>query len=183
MKAPYPAAVDESIGLGPDQEAEKEMELVMAVVTAVRNIRGEMNIPPNQALAAILEPSDDGAKEALSRESGLISNLARLSSLEVGGEKAQRRGHGGCGRRFRVTSCWKALSTWTKREARLEKEIAKLTKELVKIEKKLNNEDFLAKAPDNVIEKVRGQQAEMTEKRDHLESNLEKVREIHGDQG
>ncbi|ACL02204.1 Valyl-tRNA synthetase [Desulfatibacillum aliphaticivorans] len=182
MKAPYPAAVDEAVGLGPDKEAEREMELVMAVVTAVRNIRGEMNIPPNQALAAIIEPTDDFAKEALARESGLVSNLARLSSLEVGGKRPKGA----------ATAVVDGASVYVllegvidldKEEARLEKEIAKLTKELVKLDKKLNNEDFLAKAPDKVVEKVRGQQAEMTEKREHLESNLEKVREIHGDQG
>ena len=182
MKAPYPADSDEAIGLGLDQEAEGEMELVMGTVTAIRNIRGEMNIPPNQALATIVQPADNAAKAILTRETGLISNLARLSSMEIGGQRPKGAATAVVEGNT-VFVLLEGVIDLDKEEARLEKEIAKLTKELVKLDKKLNNEDFLAKAPDNVVEKVRGQQAELTEKRDHLESNLEKVRQIHGDKG
>ncbi|MBI9075738.1 MAG: valine--tRNA ligase [Desulfatibacillum sp.] len=182
MKAPFPADTDEAIGLCPDKEAEGEMELVMGMVTAIRNIRGEMNIPPNMALATVVQPSDEANSIIIEREKDLIANLARLSSMKIdlnrpkGAATAVVDGN-------TVYVLLEGVIDLDKEEARLEKEIAKLTNELIKLDKKLNNEDFLAKAPDDVVEKVRGQQAELTEKRDHLESNLEKVRQIHGDKG
>ena len=61
-------------------------------------------------------------------------------------------------------------------EKRLAKEIAKVEKEMAGVSKKLHNEDFLAKAPPEVVEKVRDRHSGFLEKHQKLQSNLEKIR-------
>ena len=65
-----------------------------------------------------------------------------------------------------------------KETARLEKEIRKIAGELVGVEKKLANPGFLGKAPADVVQKVKDKQQALSEKRDKLQANLEKIREM-----
>ena len=60
-------------------------------------------------------------------------------------------------------------------KARLNNEIAKITKQLDGIGKKLNNADFLTKAPDEVVNGVREKQSELAEKKSKLETHLSTV--------
>ena len=63
-----------------------------------------------------------------------------------------------------------------KEELRLEKEIAKLSKELSAVSNKLSNENFLSKAPGEIVDKVREKHDTLQEKKARLHSNLEKIR-------
>ena len=59
---------------------------------------------------------------------------------------------------------------------RIEKEIAKLSKELASVAKKLHNQDFLAKAPPEVVDKVKLQRQELLDKQQKIQANLDKIR-------
>jgi len=61
---------------------------------------------------------------------------------------------------------------------RLNKEIGKVEDELQRVQKKLGNQDFIAKAKDEVIEKERGKAAQFEEKMRTLRTSLEKIAEI-----
>jgi valyl-tRNA synthetase len=61
---------------------------------------------------------------------------------------------------------------------RLDKEINKLTNELSIVSKKLRNEDFLSKAPKDVVEKVKEKQEALMEKQQKLQTNLDKIKEL-----
>jgi len=67
-----------------------------------------------------------------------------------------------------------------KEVSRLEKEIAKVDKELIMLGKKLSNENFLDKAPKDVVEKTKNQHEEYSKKLEELNNHLSKVREIKG---
>ena len=62
----------------------------------------------------------------------------------------------------------------------VQKEMAKIDKDLSGVSKKLNNEDFLAKAPENVVAKVKERQKNLMDKRIKLEANLEKIAGLRG---
>lgn len=185
MKAPFPAHTDKSIGLGPDPDAEAAMERAMGIVTAIRNIRGEMNIPPSMALCVIIRPADDETSRAIADVRGMIQNLAKLDDKSPALLDSKKDSPKGAATAvFEGNTIYvllKGVVDLEKEKARIEKEIAKLTKELVKLDKKLANEDFLARAPSEIVEKVRGQQSELAGKRDQLELNLEKVLRINAD--
>ena len=176
MNAAYPASTDPESGLVPDPEAEADMEIVMGVITAVRNIRGEMNIPPGAALTVAVHATDEMAVEVLSEQDGIIKALAKIADLDVGLERERPKGaafaavsgHG-------VYVMLEGVIDLTKEIDRLSKEIGKLTKELVGMNKKLSSEDFLGKAPKNIVEKVRAEQEEILQKVERLETTMGKL--------
>ncbi|MEW5735065.1 MAG: valine--tRNA ligase [Thermodesulfobacteriota bacterium] len=179
MKASWPSSDDPETGIVADQEAEDTIALVVGVVTAVRNIRGEMNISPSAVLSASVRPSGEKDAAGLSRMAGMIKNLARLSELSVDG--AAHRPKGSATAVFAGNEIFVSLSgvlDLAKETERLQKEIGKLDKDLSKTSAKLNNEDFLAKAPEEVRQKVVAQQEELAEKRDKLTATLDRIKEI-----
>ena len=77
MVAPYPQPDPEFDHPG----AEAELNLVMATITAIRNIRGEMNVPPGTQVEVFLHSPEAGAMEALDRHRQSIQILGRVQEL------------------------------------------------------------------------------------------------------
>ncbi|MGD8542136.1 MAG: class I tRNA ligase family protein, partial [Desulfobacteraceae bacterium] len=160
----------------PDPEAEARMERVVGVITAIRTIRGEMNIQPGMALAAAVQSESADVRATLKAHQGLVATLARLKTLEVSqpGERPKTAATAIVPDATVFVSL-EGIIDFAAEKARLEKEIQKVIKELNAVSRKLTNEDFLSKAPADVVEKVRGQHAELVEKEGKLQANLERV--------
>lgn len=181
MKASYPSGQLDSDGIRKDVQAEAHMQLMMDIISGIRNIRGEMNISPSQLLSATVHASDPLVMETIEAHKDIILQLARLESLAVveSGERPKSSATS------IVTGAvifvpLGGIIDFEKEAARLEKELVKLNKELNSVSRKLNNEDFLGKAPDEIIEKVKEQHKLLVEKQHKLETNLEKIRELRG---
>jgi valyl-tRNA synthetase len=162
-----------------DPTAEAEMSRVMETITGVRNIRGEMNISPSMALDAAVQSDDAAFREVIVHYQDLIINLARLGSLAV--TPAGDRPRSAATAVLETASIYVPLEgiiDFEREAERLEKEIEKLKKDLKTISKKLNNEDFLEKAPEDVVRKARQRHDTLGEKRQQLETNLDKIREL-----
>jgi valyl-tRNA synthetase len=67
---------------------------------------------------------------------------------------------------------------FNKEAQRLEKEITKLTKELATVSKKLENDSFLNKAPQDVVEQVKAKHSHLQGKQQKLQSNLERIKAL-----
>jgi valyl-tRNA synthetase len=152
------------------------MECVVGVFTGIRNIRGEMNIQPGMALAAAAQSESADVRATLRAQKGLISTLARLNSFEVAppGERPKTAATAIVADTTIFVSL-EGIIDFTAEKARLEKEIQKVVKELNAVSRKLSNEDFLSKAPADVVEKVRGQHTELVAKESKLQANFERV--------
>jgi valyl-tRNA synthetase len=172
MKAAWP----DHIQPGDDPAAEKQMETVMAVITGIRNVRGEMNISPSTALTVAVHPDDPETGAVVESNRDLIGNLARLNGITVdaamaatqgGGNGPGRRGHGVCaaGRHHRFCPGADAPG---ERDRQADQGI-------VGHEQKLGNEDFLKKAPAQVVDGVREKHAAMLEKQHALEATLARI--------
>ncbi|MFO7496163.1 MAG: valine--tRNA ligase [Desulfobacterales bacterium] len=162
--------------LAPDPEAEARMDRVVGVITGIRNIRGEMNIQPGMALAAAVQSESAVVRETLEAQKGLVTTLARLKAFDVAppGERPKTAATAIIADATIFVSL-EGIIDFAAEKARLEKEIQKVIKELNAVSRKLSNEDFLSKAPADVVEKVRGQHAELVEKEGKLQVNLERV--------
>ncbi len=160
----------------PDPEAEARMDRVVGVITGIRNIRGEMNIQPGMTLAAAVQSESAEVRATLEAHKGLIATLARLKTLDVDkpGERPKTAATAIVADATVFVSL-EGIIDFAAEKARLEKEIQKVIKELNAVSRKLSNEDFLSKAPADVVEKVRGQHAELVEKEGKLQANLERV--------
>ena len=179
MTATFPEAVDTASGVVPDEEAEAQMALLTAVITGIRNIRGEMNLPPSLQLVAEVQSPDAPARQTIEAHREIIADMARLKNFTVGlpGEKPKAAATAV------VDSCaiyvsLEGVIDFDKERQRLEKELGKLAAELKSVSKKLNNEDFLEKAPPAVVEKSREKQETLNERQQKLTANLERLKEM-----
>ncbi len=148
-------------------EADAEMETVQNIVTAIRNIRGEMNIPPSRKVNALLK-----TKAVADYQVDYIKKLAKVEELKID-EKLEKP-------KASASSVIKDCEIYIPLEGlidldverqRLQKEISRLEGSLTGIEKKLSNEKFVNNAPAEVVEKERAKQRDWQE-------NLSKLKEI-----
>ena len=177
MKTVYPSDSAEKAAVRHDPDAENAMTVMMDIITAVRNIRGEMNISPSQSLAVVLQSPDQATRSMIDQQQDVILDLARLQTLSIQSPgskpKASATAIVGDATLFVFLE---GIVDFEKEEQRLEKEIAKLSKELSTVSSKLKNKGFLSKAPEEIVDKVREKYDTLQEKKARLHSNLEKIR-------
>jgi len=179
MKAAFPLYTDTDSRIQRDEEAESHMSLISGIITGIRNIRGEMNISPSLSLGVSAQSQDELTRKAIQQHRDMIINLARLNSLSVG--NAVERPKSAATAVVNDATIFVSLEgiiDFAKEIERLEKEIDKLTNESATVSKKLNNEDFLRKAPAEVVEKVKAKHDLLVEKQQKLLSNLTKIKAL-----
>jgi len=162
-----------------DTSAEKLMNLIMDMVTGIRNIRGEMNISPSFLLDIIIHSPDADIRQAIETHKYLVITLARLKHITI--QKPSIRPKSSATVVIGDHTIYVTLEgviDFEKEADRLKKEINKIEKELVGASKKLANEDFLSKAPEAVVKKVTEKHSALMEKQDRLKDNLTKIQKI-----
>ncbi|HAB53859.1 MAG: valine--tRNA ligase [Ignavibacteria bacterium RIFOXYB2_FULL_35_12] len=148
-------------------EAEKEMEFVQDIITAIRNVRGEMNIPPSKFVKAFIKSTS-----VKDYQLDYIKKLAKVEEVQVSEAITKPKASAST----IIKNCeiyvpLEGLIDLDVEKNRLQKEISRLEGLLVGIDKKLSNEKFVSNAVPEVVEKERM-------KKKDVEANLLKVREI-----
>ena len=165
----------------PNPEADKKMAVIMGVVTAVRNIRGEMNVPPSEKLQAIMMSDNAYSREVIQNHQEFILSLIRGESIEVMEPREKPKGVAAqVAGDVEVLVKLAGLIDFDEEAKRLEKEIAKVEKEMAVGQNKLSNEGFLKKAPPDVVAKQQEKVAEFQVRLDKLTQNLERVNTLRG---
>jgi valyl-tRNA synthetase len=170
LAAPYPKP-------GPlDEGAERAFGPVIGIVDAIRNIRGEMNVPFKVVLEDVEVGSLDGDAEATVREElGRIHRLANVKGADVrpAGTAPRKKSASAVavGAGFEVRVGLAGAIDLKSELARIDKEIAKLDQDLAGVLKKLQNPSFVQRAPPEVVEKDRARADELREKRGKLEAH------------
>lgn len=154
-----------------DQQAIDDLEWVKQFIIAIRNIRGEMDISPSKSLPVLLKNVNENDQRRLDANQQFLRALAKLESINVLAENDEAP--------LSATAVVGDLSVLIPMAGLIDKdaEIARLTKSIEKLNKeadktrgKLNNEKFVGKAPEAVINKEKAKLAE-------AESTLEKLKE------
>jgi valyl-tRNA synthetase len=167
-------AVDDALAI-------EQMNLVMEIITAVRNIRSEMNIAPKQALTVLISLPDEAARERVAPHQDIICNLAKIEKLDIQAAAPRPKGAAtALVADLKVFVLLEGVIDLNQEIARLDNQISKLDKELEKLNAKINNKAFMDKAPQDIVEKVSAQQGELSEKRTGLLATQERIREIAG---
>jgi len=176
MQAAFPADAANADDIAEDTAAESAMQLIMDVITGIRNIRGEMNIAPAMKLNVTVQTDEADITRRMQDHQDLIANLARLESLTIAPVgKKPRAAATSVIEGATIFVSLAGIIDFSQEAARLQKEIGKIDAELATLNKKLGNEDFLSKAPEAVVDKVRTQQAAFSEKREALEMHLSRI--------
>jgi valyl-tRNA synthetase len=184
MKAVFPADDETLHPLANDPAAEEAMTRLVDVVTGIRNIRGEMNLPPGLKLEARVQSDDADLRRTVDSNGDLVKTLARLDRLAVEpvGEKPKASATAIVDGAMLFVPL-EGVIDLDQEAQRLNKEIGKVDAELGKISKKLGNGQFLSKAPADVVAKVEDQHRGLTEKRNRLDANLQKIIALSGTSG
>jgi valyl-tRNA synthetase len=154
------------------------MGLLIDVISGVRNIRGETGLSPALNLDVVVHPADDAAKAVIEQYREMIVTLARLRSITVTDSAERPKASASAvARGATIHVLLEGVIDFAKERERMEKELGKLAKDFASIAKKLQNQDFLAKAPAEVVTKVRDQQQELLGRQQKIQSNLDKIRE------
>jgi len=149
---------------------------LMDIITNIRNVRGEMNIAPGMFLNVNIQSPSPEARQDLENHKNYLQNLAKIKNITI--YKPSMRPANAATAVVGDHTIYVSLEDiidFDQEEKRLKKEIEKIDKELIGINKKLSNEDFLSKAPDNVVAKVKEKNVSLTEKRVKLNDNLSRV--------
>ena len=178
MKTSFPEKRKDRVDLA----AERHMNILIEITTAIRNIRGEMNLAPSLSLKCQIQTLDERIHTVVQDYGDRIQSLARLEMISVVNQTEKPRT---CAtaviENAVIYVSLEGILNADQEIARLEKEIKKINGELDGVVKKLNNEDILDKAPPEVIEKVKSKQASLLEKQQKLQANMEKIRSIQGE--
>lgn len=155
---PFPPARD--TGLYVDDAA--RMEMAQSAIVAVRTIRAELNIPPSLRLSVIIRPADEAARAALEEQREAIMVLARLECLNIDPAAAAPKvcaSAVACGNEIIVPLS--GAVDFAAELARLDKELARMDKERSMLSGKLAKEQYVQKAPRDVVERDRARVAEL----------------------
>jgi valyl-tRNA synthetase len=152
-----------------DAAAEAEIGWVIDLVTAIRSVRAEMNVPPVSQLPLILASDSAETRHKAERWETFVKRLARVSEISfaeaapAGAVQLLVRGE-------LAALPLKGVIDLAAERGRLEKEMAKVADDIARIDAKLGNADFVRRAPEEVVEAER-------EKREEAESRRAKILE------
>ena len=156
-----------------DGAAEGDMELLIDVIRAVRNIYSEMNVPPSSKAKVFIRVQDDAARATLIKHADYIYRLASASEVTIEADIQKPESSAAAvagGAEIYVPLA--GLIDIEKERERLTKRLEKTIIELDRTDKKLTNESFLAKAPEEIIAKEKDKKADLDAVKSRLERNL-----------
>jgi valyl-tRNA synthetase len=161
-----------------DPAAESEMEYLMGVIRAVRNLRAELNCPPGKAVKVIFYgPQRDLA--VLQTHAPYLRLLARVAAAEF--LETGERPKGAATAVVGTTEVYLPLDDLIdldEEHRRLSKEARKITEELQRVQKKLGNAEFLSKAKEQVVQNERDKVLQCEDKLSALNSSIARIEEL-----
>jgi valyl-tRNA synthetase len=157
-----------------DDAAADEINWLVDLVSGIRSVRSEMNVPPSAQAPLALVGADAVTRERLGRHAPAILRLARVTEIALAAEAPKGSAQLVIGE---ATACIPLgdLIDLEAEAARIGKEIAKTEGEIGRIDKKLGNEKFVANAPDEIVEAEREKRAEFAAVLDRLTVALKRV--------
>ena len=161
-----------------DGETERQMDYLMGVVRAIRNLRTELSCPPAKQIKVIFHGSD-GDLAFLGAQMPYLCALARVGSADylASGDRPKGAATAVVGS-TEIYLPIDDLLDLDEERARLTKEIVKISDEITRSQKKLANPEFVNKAKPEIIQKEREKAIQHEEKLRTLKASVEQIREI-----
>ena len=151
-----------------DPAAVRDFGVVQELVGAIRAIRAEYGIPPGQAVRAAVTAESPATVAAVEQERGTITRLAKLSLLTLGESRERGGGHAALSDGSAVFVPLGEAIDVGRECGRLGSEVDRLARLVQSQEQKLGNEQFVARAPSEVVERERQKLTTWKEQREVL---------------
>ena len=166
--SPWPKTIN------PKDTHENSIDLSIQLISAVRSIRVEKNIPSKSRPCIILKNVNLEKKRIINENKNLIINLAKLSEIEFSSDEEV------INEKFIVTTIdnitlmlpLEGLIDFDGERNRLNKELTDINNEIDIINKRLSNPMYIEKAPSNVVNEVRNKQSIFKQRKVEIEKAL-----------
>jgi len=169
--AAYPQADEKQIDLA----AETEMAILQDLIVSVRNLRAELKVEPKVKVPIEVFAPEADIRRMIEQNRGSVERLGNVEKITfVESSLASKPGARGTAR-FDVHVIYERKIDVAAECERLKKELEKIEKELGNNQKQLGNEQFLAKAPEKVVEGLRRRGGELVVLQ---EKTLSKMKEL-----
>ncbi len=158
-------------------EAASEMDWVVRLITSIRSLRAEMNVPAGAKIPMVLVGANDVSSARLSAHKVVIARLARLTDVTTDRDSpkgAVQTVHDEATVALPIAD----VIDVGEEQARLEKEIAKVVGEITGIDKKLANKKFVERAPASVVEEQKTRRVDFEEQCEKFEKALQRLKEL-----
>ncbi len=175
MTEPYPVYQSQRV----DEEAEQEMEWVMELILGVRRIRGEMNIPPGTRVPVLISGAARNDIELIGKNLDYLKKVGRILSLDVvmPGHDEPESSVAIVGP-MRILIPLEGLIDKSAEQARLKKEIERIDREIQRVKAKLDNPNFVNKAPQPVVDREHEKLSGYRNEREELAARSSKLNQI-----
>ena len=172
MLAPFPVS-DPS---REDLAAREKMQLLISLITKIRNIRSEMNIPPSSRVDLYLETPDEASRSLVLDNVDHVKKLARVGALSINdgipsGSASARDIVSG----IDICIPLEGLIDIAKEKDRLTKELIRKENEVKSLGSRLSNSSFVERAPEEVIRQTRGRHEELIGEIEKLKATLKSI--------
>lgn len=157
-----------------DEKAEAEIGFVVDLISDIRSIRSETNVPGGTQVPLVLVKASDATRAAVEAWAPMIERLARLSAIEFA-EQAPAQSAQIIVRGEVAALPLAGIIDLDAERARLNKELAKLDQDIVAVERKLGNPDFMARAPEEIVEENRERKAAAEARKLKIAEALERL--------
>ena len=156
-----------------DNTADTTMDLLKDIVTAVRTIRSRMNVPPGKKADLVIR-NVNGHQSKIESFDEIIKTLGRIEAITMGQnlEKPEQSATAVV-QKMELFVPLKGLIDLDKENDRLSKRLNELEGHLQGIEKKLSNDNFVNRAPENVVEHEKKKMQDMTAEYELVKANLD----------
>ena len=174
MLQPYPESDETKI----DKDAEDELEWVKTFITGVRRIRSERDIDPRKSLAVKVKGGSELEQTWLNQNTLYLKEIGRVESITTINEAPDDAVIALAGEMTLLVPLADLIDPQAEL-ARLEKELEKLRKSSDSITKKLENKNFVDRAPGNVVEKERERLEEINVSLEKLEEQYQRISKLN----
>ena len=169
MKADFPSSNDWRV----DDEIVANTEWLKNIVSSVRQIRSEMNIPPNESIKIIINDASNTDSKRLESLGSFILNLASVESITQKDTSDDiPKSAFALLNQMKIYIPLEGLVDIEEEKARLEKKLVKLNQELKSVQDRLSNDTFVEKAPIEVVEELKGKLRSLLSDQTRIEEQI-----------
>ena len=158
-----------------DEDAEYRSTLIRDVISAARTLRAENGVKPNEKRNLCFACRTDDARSILEDRLDLVQLLAQVSELRFSSEDALPTPSAKTVAGDTVVALPLSGEDLRREEDRTRRELARIAPELARASRKLGNKNFLTRAPQEVVEKVKAEEVELMERTEKLERHLKEI--------
>ncbi|MBI3991402.1 MAG: class I tRNA ligase family protein, partial [Candidatus Omnitrophica bacterium] len=159
--------------LSEEENITHEMNLIIEAITAIRNLRAEVNLNPRQTVHVVISCKDSEVARQVSQGEDYIKSLARVDNLEFGTTMVRPEGAmAAVTGELEIYLCLKGVVDIEAERGRLARQAEKLQGEWDAAQTRLANIEFINRAKPDAVEKVKARAAELEESIVKLKENL-----------